>query len=370
MIAPSYHQLFLVVPPATPVPGAPVPTLAAINGPGAATFYPQAANPAALSPLSPQPRAFTTPNVPPPLSAPAPGKRARDDAFFPATAAGSAVPAAFPPISAALPTPDLPSPPTVKQKTGTNLRAWISFSAWLTCDPAADVKKDMPEGAGKVADASSTAASATASGAAAGASRCAVSGSSASGATSPTGSTGGSHVDGVRDWVVGYNPNVQTSLSVELNHTIEHTSVVCCVRFSNDGKFIATGCNRSAQVYDVQTGERVHLFADDTMKEGDLYIRSVAFSPNGLLLAAGAEDKTVKIWDINARRLSQTFAGHDLDIYSLDFSPDGRFVVSGSGDKKVKIWVCRIPAALNLYVFSLLCLVFRSIFGCLCWWRD
>jgi len=34
-------------------------------------------------------------------------------------------------------------------------------------------------------------------------------------------------------------------------------SVVCCVQFSADGRFVATGCNRTAQIFDVQTGHRI-----------------------------------------------------------------------------------------------------------------
>lgn len=33
-------------------------------------------------------------------------------------------------------------------------------------------------------------------------------------------------------------------------------SVVCCVRFSNDGQYLATGCNRTAQIYDTKTGAK------------------------------------------------------------------------------------------------------------------
>jgi WD40 repeat protein len=31
---------------------------------------------------------------------------------------------------------------------------------------------------------------------------------------------------------------------------------VCCVRFSADGKYLATGCNRTAQIYDTKTGQK------------------------------------------------------------------------------------------------------------------
>jgi glucose repression regulatory protein TUP1 len=40
-------------------------------------------------------------------------------------------------------------------------------------------------------------------------------------------------------------------LNVELLHTLDHSSVVCCVRFSRCGKFLATGCNHLAQIYDL-----------------------------------------------------------------------------------------------------------------------
>ena len=36
-------------------------------------------------------------------------------------------------------------------------------------------------------------------------------------------------------------------------------------------------------------------FADNSNREGDLYIRSVCFSPDGTLLATGAEDRQIKV---------------------------------------------------------------------------
>lgn len=140
------------------------------------------------------------------------------------------------------------------------------------------------------------------------------------------------------DWIVGYNPSVPTNFNIGLMHNLDHSSVVCCVKFSNDGKNLATGCNRSAQIYDVETGEKVHTFTEDENVPGDLYIRSVCFSPDNKLLAAGAEDRTVKVWDIEKKILRTKFIGHELDIYSLDFSKCGQYIVSGSGDKKARIW--------------------------------
>ncbi|EPS41855.1 hypothetical protein H072_4188 [Dactylellina haptotyla CBS 200.50] len=146
------------------------------------------------------------------------------------------------------------------------------------------------------------------------------------------------------DWFVYFNPLVPRVLDIDLMHTLEHNSVVCCVRFSQDGKYLATGCNRSAQIFDVQTGHKVTVLQDETAdRGGDLYIRSVCFSPDGYFLATGAEDKQIRVWDIKSRKIKHHFRGHESDIYSLDFSKNGRYIASGSGDKTVRIWDMENP---------------------------
>ncbi|KAJ7196468.1 WD40-repeat-containing domain protein [Mycena pura] len=146
------------------------------------------------------------------------------------------------------------------------------------------------------------------------------------------------------EWFAVWNPSVKHKRIGDINllHTLLHESVVCCVRFSKDGRFLATGCNRTAQVYDARTGAKVCALMDPSVpKAGDLYIRSVCFSPDGALLATGAEDTQIRIWDIGKKRIIAVLAGHQQEIYALDFSADGRFVVSGSGDKTVRIWDMR-----------------------------
>lgn len=58
-----------------------------------------------------------------------------------------------------------------------------------------------------------------------------------------------------RDWFALFNPKTPRYLKVDLLHTLEHRSVVCCVKFSADGRWLAAGCNRATYIYDVATAD-------------------------------------------------------------------------------------------------------------------
>ena len=98
------------------------------------------------------------------------------------------------------------------------------------------------------------------------------------------------------DWFAVFNPRIRRILDVDILHNLAHESVVCCVRFSLDGRYVATGCNRSAQIFEVSSGRQITKLQDESVdKDGDLYIRSVCFSPDGKYLATGAEDKQIRV---------------------------------------------------------------------------
>ncbi|KAH7927537.1 WD40 repeat-like protein [Leucogyrophana mollusca] len=149
-------------------------------------------------------------------------------------------------------------------------------------------------------------------------------------------------LQGGRSRGVVFNPKVKRLLDVTLERTLPRESGagnVCSVRFSADGKFLATGCNRSAHIYDTKTGAKTCILAHDTAQQsGDMYVQSVCFSPDGHHLATGAQDKRIRFWNIMEKRVVIIFDGHQDEITSLTFSHDGRLIVSGSSDNTVRIW--------------------------------
>jgi len=67
---------------------------------------------------------------------------------------------------------------------------------------------------------------------------------------------------------------------------------------------------------------------------------SVAISLDGLTLASGCNDNTIKIWNLLTGELLSTLKGHLGTVYSVAIAPLGNILVSGSADETIKIWRC------------------------------
>ena len=135
---------------------------------------------------------------------------------------------------------------------------------------------------------------------------------------------------------VGYTSFELFDVATEKNvGTLEgHTSVVTSVAFSPNGRILASGSwDNTVKLWDVATQENVGTLEGHTSA-----VTSIAFSPDGAILASGSEDNTVKLWDVATRKNVGTLEGHTSAVTSIAFSPDGAILASGSWDNTVKLW--------------------------------
>jgi hypothetical protein len=116
------------------------------------------------------------------------------------------------------------------------------------------------------------------------------------------------------------------------------------VAFSPDGKLLASaGKDGYVRLWNPLTGQQAGapLLADPGDEGSQFYgvgVFSVAFSPNGELLASGGGDGTVRLWNLRTRRLAAApiHPGGVLAV-GVVFSPNGKLLASAGGDE-VGFW--------------------------------
>jgi len=110
---------------------------------------------------------------------------------------------------------------------------------------------------------------------------------------------------------------------------------VLSVAFSPDGKILASGANDdTVQLWDVATRQQIGLPLSDTGP-----VNWVAFSPDGKTLAAGGADGTVRLWDVaTPLPASSSLVNGHVSIIWVAFSSGGKILAAGDADGTVRLW--------------------------------
>ena len=99
-------------------------------------------------------------------------------------------------------------------------------------------------------------------------------------------------------------------------------------QFSPDNNQLGVISSIGVWLYDVQTGKALKLLTGHT---------GAVFSPDWQTFAK-QNGKTVELWDLRTVKLKTTFEGHTANVASIAFSPDGKMIASGDYEGVIWLW--------------------------------
>jgi WD40 repeat protein len=120
------------------------------------------------------------------------------------------------------------------------------------------------------------------------------------------------------------------------------TGPVNTLAFSPDGRLLATaGNDGDITLWDPVSLRRIGVLAGPVGS-----VEALAFSPDSQTLASGEDNRTILLWDMATRSLTATLTNGPGTVKALAFTPDGDTLISGDSSHRIIAWDLN-PAAVE-----------------------
>ncbi len=129
-----------------------------------------------------------------------------------------------------------------------------------------------------------------------------------------------------------------------------HPAYVDAVAFNKEGTLLATGAHDGkVRIFDLAKGAVLKETAAHMagMPPMPAPVYCIAWSPDGKNVVSGSNDHSARMWDATTGALVREFKGykekefdkgHRDGIFCVAFSPDGTTLATGSSDRTIRLW--------------------------------
>lgn len=123
-----------------------------------------------------------------------------------------------------------------------------------------------------------------------------------------------------------------------IGRLVGHTGMCRALAFSKDGKrLVSGGVNRTVKVWNVPAKKEFATLRQDEAPRELPAPLAIAATPDGSLVAVATEEGVI-LRDGRTGESRGHFVGHEDAVTCVAFTQDGKLLATGSADKTVKLW--------------------------------
>lgn len=124
------------------------------------------------------------------------------------------------------------------------------------------------------------------------------------------------------------------TIELEIDPETQEAAVASSAAISPNGQIVAAGADdHRIRLWNIADGSLI-----TQLREHTDWVRSVAFHPTGKKLASGSDDHSVLLWDLESHGVAHRFDIATGVIHNVAFRPDGKLLASVGFDDTVRLF--------------------------------